>query len=87
MGSPRRIFKGLTVAELAVIKAAALERVTSGTFTQLGGAQKNSTIEYMKIEDILDEVNYELSVLNGTVGPSTVSQDFSGLRQMPNTVS
>lgn len=85
-GSPRRIFKGLTLAELNALKANFLSRIADGTFTQLGGAMKNSTREFIDPTDALFEVNYELQVLAGTLGPTVVYQDFTGPRRQPNTI-
>lgn len=87
MPSPQRLFRGMTLAELQALRATAILRITNGDFTNLSGAGKSSTRKWeMSPQEILDEVNYEIEVITGTRPPSTVYQDFSGLRPMPNTL-
>ncbi len=82
MGSPRRLFKHLTMAQLIEKQTELLDQVTSGRFTNLSGAQKSSTVSFgsTSAEDLLDEVNYEIDFQNGEVPSSDIVQDMSGYK-------
>jgi len=84
MPSPTGVFVGLSTAELAALRASALARMLNGDFTALSGAQKSSSKEW-KMDPA--QVLLEVKMAEGTLGPTTIYQDFRGLRRMPNTVS
>lgn len=80
-GSPRGIYVGMPIADLQAIRAAALNRTLNGSFTNLGGAAKNSTREFQDPNDMLQEANFALTkagVAGYAVGPNRVYQNFSG---------
>lgn len=80
-GSPRRIYRNLSDAQLLQIRDAALDRIINGSFTNLSGAQKSSTREFVDPQDMLFEAEYEIGSRAGTLAPSRTYQDFSGLNQ------
>lgn len=87
MPSPQRIFRNASLAEIEAARVAAMDRLTNGAFMSLSGGGHSSSKQYMDPAQILDEVSYELSVRNGTVGPTRTTQDFSRLRVNNTTVT
>ena len=87
MPSPMRIFRNATNAEIEAARVAAMDRLTNGAFTALSGNGHSSSRQFMDPATILDEISYELSVRNGTVGPTRTTQDFSRLRVNNTTVN
>jgi len=87
MPSPMRIFKNATLAEITAARTAAMERLTNGAFTSLSGGGHSSSKQYTDPTVILFEANYELSVRNGTVGPTRTTQDFARLLVNNTTVN
>lgn len=82
-GSPRYIYRGLTAAELQEIRAKALARIRDGSFTNLSGAQKSSSREYVDAQDMLFEANAALGLLGITgfeAPPSTVYEDLTAYK-------
>lgn len=81
-GSPCYIFKGLTVAELLVLRTTFLARISGGTYTSLSGQGHSASIEYMDPQQGLIEVNYalgQLGVAPYALPPQTVYQQFTGI--------
>lgn len=89
-GSPRRLFKGKSVAQLLVLQATFEDQLVNGRFTNSSGAQKSQTVEYGIAPDHgLFEANYELQIL-GYIAPipTVIYQNFAvGLQPMPSTVN
>lgn len=76
--SPKRIFRGQTAAQLAVIIASALDRIANGDRTSLSGGGKSGSRNWpMSPEDVLFEANAELAILNGTAIPSRTYFDVN----------
>ena len=87
MPSPMRIFKNATSAEITAARAAAMDRLTNGAFTSLSGGGHSSSRQFTDPSVILFEADYELSVRNGTVGPTHTTQDFARLLVNNTTVN
>lgn len=82
-GSPRYIYRGLTAPEIMEIRAATLARIKDGAFTNLSGAQKSSSREYVDAQDTLFECNAALGLLGVTgfdAPPSTVYEDLTAYK-------
>lgn len=78
-GSPQRIFRSASDAQIQAIIDAGIGRAINGAFTNLSGAQKSSTREFMDLEKMLFEAEYEKALRAGTLPPTRLYQDFSGL--------
>ena len=87
MPSPQRIFRNATEAEITAARTAAMDRLTNGAFTSLSGGGHSSSRQFTDPSVILFEADYELSVRNGTVGPTHTTQDFSRLLVNNTTVT
>ncbi len=62
-GSPRRIFRNLTDAQLTQLQNAALDRALFGQLESLAGQGHSSTTKFdLSVDDLLFELNYELGV-------------------------
>ena len=87
-GSPRRIYRNYSDAQLLRLKDALFQRELEGSFTSLSGQNHSSQREYSNAEDQLFELNYELGArgLGAANPPTVVYQDFTGLKQQPNTL-
>lgn len=78
MPSPSGIFIGLTLVELAEIKASASARITNGETTSLSGAGKSKGKAWsMSARDVLKEVQFAEAMANGGVN-NTSHFDASG---------
>lgn len=90
--SPRRIFRGRTTEWLLASYETMSAIPITGRFTSLAGQNHSSTNDFggMSAEDTLFEIVYELG-LRGVAGftnpPTTVYQNFQGLRPMPGTIT
>ena len=78
MGSPLRIFKNATLAEVQAAHAAALDRVTNGAFTNLSGEGTSSSKQYTDAKAILAEASYELDCRSGNPRITRTAADFRG---------
>jgi len=81
-GSPRRIFRSYTNAELLELRTSLMERMRDGAMTALSGAQKSASFEFANMEDQMFELDYELRARGiapsgATVGPNVVYQNFA----------
>jgi|TARA_R110000868_G_scaffold6369_5_gene36278 hypothetical protein len=66
MPSPSGVFVGLTLVELAEIKAGALDRVANGETTSLSGAGKSKGKSWsMTARDVLKEVQFAIDQSSG----------------------
>lgn len=74
MAGPIRLFKFLTDAELAALRATVVAQMTSGRFTALSGAQKSSSQEWMDFETQLRALNLEINTRAGVRRPQRVEQ-------------
>lgn len=80
-GSPRRIYRNLTNAQLDAVIAAAIERTTNGAFTALSGQGHSSSQEFVDPSDMLFEANYEKAIRANSLPPQKVYQDMSTYQQ------
>lgn len=87
MPSPSRIYRNLTTPQIEALIAAAVDRQTNGAFTNLSGGGHSSSKAFANDETLLFEANYELSVRNGTLGPTHTTSDFSRLLVNNTTVN
>ncbi len=71
---PQRLYQFLTDAELAALRATVVAQLTSGRFTNLSGAQKSSTVEWMDLQSQLLALNYEINIRAGVRRPQKVVQ-------------
>lgn len=65
MPGPIRLYKYLTDAELAALKAAIIARMTNGAITATGGAAKSASLEYMDLEEQMRSVQLEYDIRTG----------------------
>ena len=81
-GSPRRIFRNFTTAQINQLIASGFDRAIYGQIESLAGQNHSSTIRFdLSLSDLLFEANFELDQRNATTPPQIIYQDYSGLRQ------
>ncbi len=61
-GSPRRIYRNLTDAQLLQLQASFFERTVNGSFTSLSGQGHSSQTEFGDLEDQQFELAFEMGV-------------------------
>ena len=71
---PTRLFKFLTDAELAALRATVVSQLTSGRFTSLSGAQKSSSQEWLDLTAELQALNLEFDIRGGKHRVQKVTQ-------------
>jgi hypothetical protein len=77
MAGPIRVFQFLSDAELAALRATIVAQLTGGRFTNLGGAQKSASIEWMDLNAQLQALNLEINIRAGVRRPQKVVQVLS----------
>lgn len=83
-GSPRRIFRNFTTAQIQQLIAAGFDRAIYGQIESLAGQNHSSTTRFdLSLSDLFFEANFELGVrgVGAANPPQVIYQDFSGLRQ------
>lgn len=85
--SPTGIFISLTQAQRDTIKAAAIERLTSGERTSLSGGGKSGSRQWqMSPQETLFEIDYANLIVSGVPRPQKVVQVLN-CQYSPNELS
>jgi hypothetical protein len=76
MGSPRYIFKWMTDAEFAAVRAYAVQVATGGQVSSIAGGAKSAGYMLMDTADFMLEFTAEVARRGGQVPANKVYSDF-----------